>query len=321
MKHIIKLVFLLTVYATLLLSCQEKEETISFTYVNSKVLRSTDKIADSIYYATVMNIRKQSDYIMASDGKSILFLNEELELKDYLNIFGEGPSEIYGISDFYFFENQLLVYEAGRRKFKSFGSNHNLTVIFDLDRDLPSLSFDRFAFDQVNRNIIIAGEQYHEYNIDKKLVNLDIDHNDYGGMKSMFLIDSETYIALDRVSTKIDIIKGGIIAKTYDLGFIPYIKQTFDNINFQGKKPNGNFSLIQNAYFHNGKLYLLTAKTGGKEGYWVNKIIALDPLNPKNIEIISLEDRIYNSFAVIDDDKLCVFNYSRSSFQIIEIIR
>ena len=288
---------------------------IEDTFFISSQIKCMDIYNENLYY---------SDY-----SGEIVIINPQYKIIKRIGSRGQGPGELLGPAHFYI-ANEDSLYILNEWK-----QNVELFVKEQYVQQYPFPKHTRFTFltrffakdQQIYHSILPEISPIIAYGKDSTL-------NKYYGNLTKY--DKQE---LARHSTR-HVIKGdhfffvigcvypilqtytynGKLQQEYDLTNVPEIKEMVAIYNSKKQVPNRYFTIVQDAYFCNKKLYLLIGRTD-KEKYNCHIICVFNILNNKikHDSTLYLSKNVYDSFCVNRNNTLYAYSASNACIDVFDI--
>lgn len=269
----------------LLSSCQKYSDGKSELL---KPLTSVSKLGDSTFLVDVMNIEKLENqyYICDFTNNRVLVCDSLMNVLRVIGGKGNGPGEFEGAVRSVIKGNRIFVFDDGNRRLNIFNNRGN----FLRSSRLPKATIANYRFAVDDSAYIYLSDPRLGYPIAKfdTLGNL----KDYFGQLSKN--GSSTVNRMDKSGRHLLDVSGryilsignsepiiefyyldGTIAKSHDLSDEHYFKPRLSYISkeYEKGKTDGIYSVIEDAYYSNGHLYLLYLGTNDQERPNCNKVL------------------------------------------------
>jgi hypothetical protein len=303
--HLIRLSFVIIVFS--LFSCQQTKVPVDLLKADWTI----DQLNDSSYISDVRSIYFDDEIFCADyDRDQIIIIDSNSRLLKIIGTKGRGPGELNGVSQIITQNETLWVYNDGKRCFEVFGSHGHLNSI-----KLPDIlnypgNFKFFVNgDMIYLTSVFEGHSIISLNVrtlslekygDLRIFDTE-KHTTIRNRKHLF--GTENYFLA--VSDNLPIIEkydySGTKLEVFDYSRIPIVIKRLRVIRNQNEDPDGYSLLLQDAYFAQGKLYLLLY-TNKKNRISCHDILVID-VNDKgmsSIQIFNLGESWYRSICATE---------------------
>jgi len=319
----------IAVFAVAWAGCR-KEKSISD--VVSKTLsacRVIDEFSDSSFVPRrVVCIDANQDHFYCTDYSAGYFvLDKDFNLIKRVGIVGQGPADFLGSAHFYMQNDSLYIWNDGKQAIQ----------LFVNDKHEKQIAMPKGLSFSPNTCFFVENQQiYHSVRGD----TLPVVAFDENSIKKTYLC---RFTSQDDVNFKLHsarhIIKAkngfyvigsalpifqkydfdGKLLETYNMEKLPEIRQQLQWMKSQEKVPNAHFTMCQDVFYDEGKLFLLAA-TNIHQDYWCNTVYVFDVAeNIEHIATLKLgSGRAYGSFCV-KSDTLLAHNMMDASLDVYNI--
>ena len=313
-----------------------------FVIVSGIILSSCIKSADynrkSLICEKVVEEFNDSMFVPPT-VKCMDYKNGKLYISDYregmivldenLNIFqtyanhGPGPGETVGAAHFFVEENDsVYLLNEGKNSVELYVEGKNFQTI-SFPEKIPLTYSTRFFVENNNifhttivkeGPVVVFGKNEEEVRFLGKYMTLPrhLTRHTVKGDDCYFVIGS-VLPALQKYSFD------GNLLDEVDLSIIPEIERMVKKYKRTAQDPSSYFSIVQDACFYGGKLYMLIATD--IDGFYCNLICSIDFIYDKGIktDFYVLPNTVYTSFCVGDKNVLYAFNPKDSSIEVFKM--
>lgn len=307
-NYIFKNIIILTVSAFISACSNYVEKNITQLDLNT----SFTKFNDSLYLsqrAVCIDCNKKDVYI--SDYKAGVYVfDKKLKFSNKIASVGKGHGELIAPAMMFADENEITIYSEGSRSFVSFENQ----IIKKIPTFLPYNKSDLSRFFTVGDTI------YNSIINDKNLVSVSIAGNVI--RKICPLVEGYDFIKNAPLSER-HLLKGeksfyiigkglpimqeytfnGEEIRRFDLSSIEALAKVYEK-NKNPKSDNSYYVVVNDAYYRNGRIYLLASSF--EDEYKSNLLVVIEKKKEgfSHFATYQFKGDVYNTFCV-DDNKVC----------------
>jgi hypothetical protein len=313
------------------LSCGNKKEDTNGK--NATLVKATDAFADSIFFQLISDIELSEGRLFFSDLKTSQIITSDIFLERPRLIrfnYGRGPLDIFQNTQIEVSENQLIINDAGNKKFIVRDLNNNTTSSFS------NLGLRHGEFSVVDHIYYVPyGSDTSVRIIDrlsltgKKSPGIAIFSNKYKSFaKGSFhtLIHNNFLITIPVENTTIiqvrDLKNNQLISEADLSKLDPLIDRSLREFESKGYPSNASLMLFPDATIFNNKLYLMLSYYNDEGSPKSNIVLVFSIDKRGEIEsdrkILLREDGWYEALEILSQDQLVTFDHVNGTIELYE---
>lgn len=321
-------ILFLGIASAMMAGCKKDPRASHIIPISVSLDTTLNELGDSSFVPPQVRCMDGSDGLLyyADYAGGVVILNKDYQMVKHFGVRGQGPDELLGAAHFCLVGNDsIYILNEGKHSIEMFvGGEHRLTIPFPANA--------RFTFN--TRFFADKGKIYHSViNKESPVVAFDNDTSIFmcsytpfddpsmgrhatkhvlKGHDSFFLIGC-VYPTLEQYSM------GGKLLKSFDLGVIPAVSRMIQAYRDSPKDPGSYFTVIQDAYYCENRLYLLIGLLEDGD-YLCNTVAVLDlsDVEWKYVACLHLSGRVYDTFC-INNGKIYAHDSTRSCIDIFHL--
>lgn len=274
-----------------------------------------------------MNVVGEDLYFSDYSG-GIVVLGKDYKVKKRIGTRGQGPGELLGAAHFYVVNaDSIYILNEGKHAIELFVNNEFL-------KHIPFPKNERLTF--CTRFCVENQEIYHstvseispvivfgDGNIENHICNYTkYDKPEFSRHSTRHVLkgDKNTFFLIGCVYPVFQVYSfEGKLLKEYDLTEIPWIEEVVDVYNGTVQDPTTYFTMVQDVFYNNNKVYLLVATNKGEQ-YFCNTICVLDIAEGIDYtHTYQLPGDVYGTFCVSKDEILFAYDTLNASIDIVSL--